>query len=247
MEQPWLTVQSLSKKVGPRSILTDITFTVQAGESVALLGPNGAGKSSLLHVLATLSRPTAGSILWHGKPLAKVAHAYRARLGFLGHEVFLYSHLTAAENLLFFSRMFPPARPSGPQGMYASNAENEDCIVKALRWAGLQWFAYERTANFSRGMKQRLALARLWLQSPTLLLLDEPFTGLDQQGKSWLETTLMQWREEGRSILFSSHDSEQALRLSDRYFVLKNGKIVQSGNSSETDPRDLDETLSTGN
>ena len=229
MTAPLLAAHRISKRIGLRHVLREISFEAEAGNVYALLGANGSGKTTLLHLLAGLSHPTSGQLLWRGKPVGRAEGRYRSGIGFLAHEPLLYGHLTARENLLFFTRLFCEERAGD--------------IPEALRQVGLTRFADDRAGNFSRGMQQRLSLARLWLQSPEVILLDEPFTGLDQQGTQWLEQMIDAWRQDGKLILLSLHEPNQALRISDGFLMLRAGRLEHSGRSSTVDPRELQERM----
>jgi heme ABC exporter ATP-binding subunit CcmA len=185
----------VSRRFGALWALRGVSLRVTAGEFVLLRGPNGSGKSTLLRVVAGLLRPTAGQIAYTGEPSAQ-GSAPRERIGFVAHSTLLYDDLTAAENLLFFGQLY--SVPDLPQRVEAG-----------LAAAGLAARGKDLVRTFSRGMRQRLSLARALLHSPSLLLLDEPVTGLDQQAFDWLEATLARLHAGGCTILLSVHGDRQ--------------------------------------
>ena len=205
-----LEVRDLSHKVGLHFILKNIHFELMQGEVLALLGPNGAGKSTLLKCLAGLL-PYSGQKQIFGSRLEK-NYALRQKIGYLGHETFLYMKLSARENLKFYSTLY-----------------NIDPDLDAvLREYVLSDFSEQLAETFSRGMKQRLALARALLPNPRLLLLDEPFTGLDQQSSELLRAKILDLRDEVAFVL-ATHELERAYEIADKFLILKNGRQVFFG------------------
>jgi ABC-type multidrug transport system ATPase subunit len=194
----------------------------RAGEIVGLLGPNGAGKSTLLSILSTLAAPTSGEVRYGGRTAAEIGSGLRSRIGVLSHDLHLYPELTAQENLLFFGRLY-----GVPDTAARASA--------ALERAGLEGRANDLVQAFSRGMRQRLALERALLHNPHLLLLDEPFTGLDDASTVTLIARLRELRAAGRMILVATHDLDTAEEVLDRAVVLRDGRLV----GSETDVRGL--------
>jgi heme ABC exporter ATP-binding subunit CcmA len=213
-----LSVVDVARHYGRRKALSQISFTCSAGEIVGLLGPNGAGKSTLLNILATLLSPSKGQIEY-GELAAKDGAAIRAQLGMLGHDLFLYPELTARENLTFFAQLY--GLPDAPRA-----AES------ALERAGLAERADDFVSGFSRGMRQRVALERALLHDPRLILLDEPFTGLDQTSTHALVERLKERQRAGCLIVLATHDLDVADGLLTRAIFLKNGRIVAT--DSET-------------
>ncbi|HEX7734481.1 MAG TPA: heme ABC exporter ATP-binding protein CcmA [Ktedonobacteraceae bacterium] len=210
---PYLAILGVKKSFGLKPILRGVNLSIQAGERVALLGANGAGKTTLLRILAGLSRPGEGKVTIDGLDLLQQTREVRRKVGFVAHQPYLYDDLTALENLLFFARMYAVEHPQ-------TRATN------LLLRVGLQKKARERASSLSRGQLQRLALARALLHSPRLLLLDEPDTGLDQEGLELLNELLQEHRAQGGTILFTTHDLEVAIQRSDQIAMLRNGRVA---------------------
>lgn len=208
-----LAVTGVSRHYGRQRALSRVSFAAGAGEIVGLLGPNGAGKSTLLGVLSTLIAPSRGKVLYGGRPARELGAALRRRLGYLSHDLQLYPELTAAENLEFFARLYGAARPAAR-------------VAAALARARLADRAGDRAGGFSRGMRQRLALERALLHDPRLILLDEPFTGLDERSVGDFVARLRGLRAAGRIVLLATHDLDVVDGLLDRAVVLRAGRMV---------------------
>lgn len=231
--QPAVRVRDLAQRLGGVEVLRGISFDLLAGESLAVLGPNGAGKTTLLRVLATLLLPTRGEVLIDGQDVRRAGPGLRRRLGFLGHQSFLYPQLTGWENLWFWARVFGVS-PPGPR------------VEEMLRLVGLEMFAHEPVRYYSRGRQQRLALARVLLHDPPLLLLDEPYTGLDRQAAFLLDGVIRAWRERGGAVVMTSHDWERALAGSDRVLALQRGRVALLAPSRRVDTNRLEEACRPG-
>ena len=204
-----LRVDGVSKVFGSLVALSGIDLTVPTGCMVLMAGPNGAGKSTLLRLLAGLGRPTEGSVHINGQDPARDAPV-RCQIGLLSHHTMLYEDLTASENLRVAARL---------HGLPGCAAE------AALATAGLAGRGSDRVHTFSRGMKQRLALARARLHNPSILLLDEPFTGLDQGATEWLTEQLRLVLESGCTGILVTHQMEEAVRIADHLIILRGGRI----------------------
>jgi len=181
---------------------------------VSVVGPNGAGKSTLLGVLATLSRPSSGTVTYGPHTAASGGGALRARIGFLSHELQIYAELTARENLEFFAALYGLPDAAARAG-------------RALAAAHLGARGDDPVGGFSRGMRQRLALERALLHDPRLVLLDEPFTGLDDPSTRALRDRLAALRQEGRIVLLATHDLDAVEGLLDRAVVLRDGRLTE--------------------
>ncbi len=178
-----------------------------------MLGANGTGKTTLLRILAGLTQPGKGTISICGLDGARDAHQIRRLIGFVAHQPYLYEELTALENLLFFARMYTVEH--GPERART-----------LLQRVGLERRMNERVSTFSRGLVQRLAWARALLHAPQVLLLDEPDTGMDQQGHELIDTLLDEHTAQGGCVLFTTHQLERAFHVSDRVIILVAGRIV---------------------
>ena len=213
MSAAGLVLEGVGKTYDGRRALTDVSTAFAPGQVSAVLGPNGAGKSTLLGIVSTLVTPTAGRLRWDGAPLGRGSLA-RARIGYVGHEPGLYGDLDARENLILFARLHGVADPEGrAQAMLAR--------------VGLGDVAPETPARaFSRGMQQRLALARALLHEPALLLFDEPASALDPAGAAWLGGELRAERAAGRIVVLVTHDLDAAGPIADRVLILRRGRVV---------------------
>jgi ABC-type multidrug transport system ATPase subunit len=208
-----LTLTDVSRNFGRRRALARVSFSCGSGDICGLLGHNGAGKSTLLAIVATLLRPSGGDVRY-GTITGHAGGAWiRARLGLLGHELQLYPELTAAENLRFFARLY---------GL----RDVERRVGDALAIARLADRAGDPVSGFSRGMRQRLALERALLHEPRLLLLDEPFTGLDQASAATLIVRLRALAASGRIIVIATHDLDLAEGLLTRAVILREGRVA---------------------
>jgi heme exporter protein A len=214
-----IELRKLTKAFGSKAALRGVDLSVAAGESLVIFGPNGAGKTTLIRILASLSRPTGGMVRIGGYDLATHAEGIRRYLGVVSHAPLLYDSLTAEENLRFFGRLYGVENP-------------EARITAMLEQVGLARRRGDLVRTFSRGMTQRLAIARALLHDPQVLLLDEPDTGLDPQAAEMLHRLLT--RLSGRSgesanqrtIVTVTHSLERGLAVADRVIILANGWIV---------------------
>jgi heme exporter protein A len=214
-----VTATSVGKTFEFKPVLRGVSLAVPGGATVALLGPNGAGKTTLLRILATLARPSAGAVTIDGLDLRRDAQAIRQRIGYLGHQPLHYEELTAEENLDFFARMY-------------GVRDRQMRVDALLERVGLRLKAHERVRNLSRGQTQRLALARAVLHEPSVLLLDEPDAGLDEQGVALLEEILRERAHAGRTAIFTTHDLAWGLRVADRVVALVAGRVTYDGTAA---------------
>jgi heme exporter protein A len=210
-----LHVEGVSRTFGRRRALTRVTFTTGGGAILGLLGPNGAGKSTMLSILATLMRPTSGRVRFGAHDATQAGASLRARIGVLGHDLFLYPELTARENLHFFAGLHHIADPSA-----AARA--------ALLRAGLEDRGNDPVGSFSRGMRQRVALERALIHAPRLVLLDEPFTGLDDASARALVSRLNELRAGGAIVIVATHDLDLAEGLLDVAVFLRDGRVAEA-------------------
>ncbi len=200
-----------------------VDLDLAPGERLALAGPNGAGKSTLLRILATLIRPQAGTLTVLGTDVAAGARQARGGLGYLAHDPLVYPDLTARQNLEFFGDLY---------GIPDRDARIDDL----LDHVGLRGRAEDTVRTFSRGMAQRLALARMLLHRPRLLLLDEPHASLDQRGALLLDDQLRAARSDGRAAVIVTHEVERVAPLCDRLVVLGAGRVVLDEPIAGIDP-----------
>ena len=210
-----VSVEDVSRHFGRRRAVSRVSFAVARGQILGLLGPNGAGKSTLLAMLGTLLRPTSGSIRFGTRDVTTGDDALRGQVGVLGHDLFLYPELTARENLSFFASLY-------------GIADAEGVAHAALERAGLVDRADDLVSSFSRGMRQRVALERALIHQPRLVLLDEPFTGLDDASTAALVGRLKGLREEGAIVILATHDLDLAEGLLDEAVFLRDGRMVHS-------------------
>jgi heme exporter protein A len=220
-----LAARGLSKRYGRACALAPLDLDVAPGERVAVFGPNGAGKSTLIRTLATALRPTAGRVLVEGVDAATDPATARARLGLVAHQTYLYPDLTATENLRFYARLY-------------GVRDGESRAVAALERVGLTHVRDRRVRTFSRGMQQRLSLARATLHAPPVLLLDEPDGGLDVAGTECLEALLglaLPGAAGGYrpAIVLASHNHALGRRLCRRVLTLERGALVSDSTVGE--------------
>jgi heme ABC exporter ATP-binding subunit CcmA len=213
---PRITLRRLSKFYERFVALDHLDLTIEPGEFVVVLGRNGAGKTTLLRTLGLLLSPSEGDLLFDALPARSLDPAFRRRLGFIGHETFLYDELTAAENLSFYASLY---------GL--ENAAER--VAAVLAEMGLEDRAASQARNLSRGLKQRLALARAWLHEPDILLLDEPATGLDAPTRTRMHRWLAGCHQSGRTVVVSSHDLAESLQPATRILLLEKGRVAFDG------------------
>jgi heme ABC exporter ATP-binding subunit CcmA len=210
---PAVRAEGLVRDLAGAPVLRGVDLVVEAGEVVALLGANGAGKTTLLRVLALLLRPGGGRLSLFGVEAGAAPPALRHRIGWVGHESCCYPDLTATENLAFWAELFELPDPAAR-------------AAELLAWAGLEAAARRPVRTFSRGMAQRLALARALLHAPDLLLLDEPYSGLDPEAVAALQTRLAHLAAAGHSIILTTHEIERVAPIATRLAILHRGRIA---------------------
>jgi len=209
---PRIEVRNLTKYYGRSTALRDLNLNISAGECVAVFGRNGAGKTTFLRILAGLTRPSSGSFKI-SFPDGKTPRFARGAVGYLSHSMSLYPDLTALENLRFFVRLM-------------NTSADDDALIGCMEAVGLGGREFEPVRNYSRGMMQRLAIARSFLHNPAILLLDEPFTGLDQVGLEVLENYIRRTKTEGKTCVMTLHDLMRGYELADRLVVIEKGAAV---------------------
>jgi heme exporter protein A len=205
-----VTVSQLVKTFNHRPALKDVSLTIGRGEKLVIFGPNGAGKTTLLKILATLMKPGSGTVRIEGYSLDQDAEQIRRRIGVVSHQSYLYGGLTAFENLEFYAKLHDIPNPG------RKVREVVDLVAMTPR-------INDRVDTFSRGMQQRVSIARSLLHDPSILLLDEPETGLDQAAIATVWSLL---RERGRTIIMTTHSLERGLEIADRVVILNKGRVV---------------------
>lgn len=218
-----LEAQGLEKRIGVKQVLSGLDLELRQGRFLTIFGPNGAGKSTFLRVAAGLISPSGGRLKVFGLDPAEEGVAYRRRLGFLSHASFLYDNLTAAENLRFYAELYG-LKNSAPT------------VAGLLEEAGLSLFANDTVRGFSRGMVQRLAIARAIIHSPDLLFLDEPYTGLDQSAALILNGVLTRFKGQGKTVIMVSHNFAEGLTPADEVAVIARGRVVAHREKGDLTP-----------
>jgi heme ABC exporter ATP-binding subunit CcmA len=214
MNEVAIRARGVSKFFGDFPALRNVDLEVRSGRALAMLGRNGAGKTTLLRILAGLSRPTHGEVSFPSS--GGGARDNRRRIGVIGHGTWIYDELTAEENIRFFCRLYGVA----DRGRVAS---------EWLDRVGLQRFRHARAGEYSRGMRQRLTIARAFLHDPSVLLLDEPWTALDDRAMDLLSSLVREAKARGRSVVICSHQLREAVELADEVALLHRGRIAYRG------------------
>jgi heme exporter protein A len=218
-----IQVQGLVKAFGLQAALRGVDLEVSEGEFLAVLGPNGAGKTTLLRILATLSKPTAGVVRIAGYDVSKAGLHARRLIGLVSHQTLLYPHLSAQDNLRFYGRLYAVG------GLEAR-------IGEVLELVGLSARRTDLVRTFSRGMQQRLTIARAILHRPQVMFFDEPYTGLDPQAATVLSEILAEVAAAGRTVLLTTHNLERGLNGPERVLILNRGKVAYRAHRAEIDP-----------
>jgi len=214
---PAIQAIGIVKDFGFRRVLDGVSLEVPRGSFYTLFGPNGAGKTTLIRILCSVARPTAGRAAVDGRDVRGVERgAVRAGIGLISHRTLVYDHLTGLENLLFFARLYGVPDPRERAG-------------ELLRHLDLWPRRDDAAGTYSRGMQQRLAIARALVHDPPVLFLDEPFTGLDPAATRLFSSLLERLRDERRTALMVTHDLAEGLAIGDRWGILSNGRIADSG------------------
>ncbi len=213
-------VHDITKNFGSMTVLDNVNFSVRGGEFLTIVGPNGAGKTTLIKIMATLVNATGGTVEIGGFNVKKSPEKVRGIIGVISHNTYLYNELTAGENLKFFGKMY--AIP-----------EIDRRVDEVLGDTGLADRKHDRVGTFSRGMKQRLSIARAILHKPSVLLLDEPYTGLDQQASASLESVLNSLTGSGITTIMISHDLKRGLALADQVMIMASGTVMYHAPASD--------------
>jgi heme exporter protein A len=228
---PALDARGICRDFGGHLVLRDVDLSLIAGETVVLLGPNGAGKSTLLRILALLLRPRAGEIRIEGRDVHAARVEALRQVGYLGHESACYPDLTPRENLAFYAELY--------------GIDDATRIDELLAWTGLAEAGERPLRTCSRGMVQRVGLARALLHRPRIVLLDEPFTGLDPAASEALDERLRALRSSGCAVLAAVHDVPRAAALATRVLILHAGRIAWTSGTTVPDAATLAEAYRT--
>lgn len=212
-----IVVEALTRRFNHLVALDKIDLLVEKGASFALLGPNGAGKTTLVRILSTLLRPTSGKVTLNGIDILEEPEAAKQQLGVVSHNPFLYDELTAMENLEFYANLF----------------DKEPDLSGLLKKVRLEKRAHDLVGTFSRGMKQRLSIARAVLHDPNILILDEPTAGLDISSRNNFYSLIEELKGEGKTFLLTTHYLDEAIRLCQKGVVLNKGRIMRDIDFSE--------------
>lgn len=223
-----IETQGLRKAFGPVAALRDVNLRVPYLQSATILGPNGAGKSTLIRILSTLIRPSAGHVAVDGLDVLAQGTEVRRRIGFAAHQTLLYGDLSALQNLRFYGRMY---------GLADVEARSRE-LINRVELAERQ---NDPVRTLSRGMQQRLAIARCLLHDPRILLLDEPYTGLDQRAARILTNLMHELLAEGRTLLMTTHDLQWAAEVAQQVFILLGGRVVHHASAYGLSAQDLRE------
>ncbi|HEB68706.1 MAG TPA: ABC transporter ATP-binding protein [Desulfobulbus sp.] len=219
----FLTVNNLCKEYEGRRALHKVSLSLQQGDFLSLFGPNGAGKSTLLRIIATLISPSSGQVEIKGFDLQEEPEAFKRQLGVISHQSLLYGHMTARENLLFYGALYKVEDP-------------QQRADELLRVVELYPRRHSRVSRFSRGMCQRLSIARALVNDPSLLLLDEPFSGLDQYAAAILTRQLDELRTRARTVIMVTHSLDRGLAAAGKVGILAGGRLLYLEDRDTIDP-----------
>ncbi|MBE3559522.1 MAG: ATP-binding cassette domain-containing protein [Ktedonobacteraceae bacterium] len=211
-------VRNLTKIFGKQEAVKDVSFTIGSGEIFGLLGPNGAGKSTIINMMCGYLQPTSGDTFIDGRSIAREPRQVKRMIGVVPQEIALYKDLSALENLEFFGEIY---------GL--SSQERKARAEELLHFMGLYERRKEPVKNFSGGMQRRINLALALIHRPTFLLMDEPTVGVDPQSREHIFTSIEQLRDQGTTILYTTHYMEEAERLCDHIAIMDEGRIIASG------------------
>ena len=220
-----LQSEDIRKTFGSFTALSGVTLSVKRGEFLTVFGRNGAGKTTFLKIAATLIRPTQGKVLIDGVSIEDHPENVRKRIGFLSHNTYVYRDLSPIENLRFFGRLY-------------GVSDIDEHIPPLLERVGLKRRSNDPVRSFSRGLQQRVGIARAFFHDPSLILLDEPYTGLDANAVAMLDELLDEAVTAGKTVILITHDIEQGLRAATQAAIIDQGKVVYSGSARDADVRE---------
>lgn len=214
MEEIILECLKIEKSFGFKKVLNGVDLKFFSKKITLLLGENGAGKTTLCKILSLLSQQNNGKLFYKGKSVVeRTKNEYKKVLGYLSHQPFVYNHLTAIENLMFFAKLYG----------ISNKKEKVEYLLKQFK---LYDYKNEIAGKYSRGLQQRLSLCKVFLNDPSILILDEPFTGLDQKATMELSKILFDYKREERIILIVTHEIDETVEIADNFIILKDGKIL---------------------
>lgn len=213
MSEQLIVVEDIKKSFGHLKVLDGVNLTINQGDIYILFGSNGVGKTTLMKILSTIFLADSGGLTLFGKIIKRRSKDIKARIGFMSHEPYLYKELTAWENLNFYANLF-------------SIKDKKQRIESLLKEVGLYHRSHDRVGSFSRGMKQRLSLARAILHSPDMIFLDEPYTGLDIKAQEILNNLIVSLNQKGKTFFLITHDVGNGFEIANRSGILSKGQII---------------------
>lgn len=229
MSEPLIKFSKVNKKYGHIHALKDVSVSFDKGEFISIFGPNGAGKSTFLKLLCTMTGPTSGDIFYEGTQLKKLKDSYRSRFGVISHQPFLYADLTAMENLRFYAKLY------GTRNI-------DERIKELLNKVELYKRRNDKVRGYSRGMLQRLSITRALLHSPDIIVLDEPYTGLDTHASDILTKILTELFDSNHTIIMVTHNIKQGYDASSRLAIIRRGQLVFNEKKTNISLTDFENT-----
>jgi ABC-type multidrug transport system ATPase subunit len=220
MSERILIAKDITKSFGRFQVLNGINLTIKQGERYILFGSNGAGKTTLVKILSTILPADSGELTLFGKKIERRERDIKAMIGFMSHEPYLYNELSAWENLNFYANLY-------------SVKDKKKRVESLLKEVGLYHRSHDRIGSFSRGMKQRLSLARTILHDPDIIFLDEPYTGLDLRAQEILNDLIVRLNQKGKTFFFITHDIGKGFEIANRSGILSKGQIVYEVEGAE--------------
>jgi ABC-type multidrug transport system ATPase subunit len=224
-----IEISNLVKKFGRKRVIDELELEVKDGDFLTIFGPNGSGKTTLIKLISTLLKPSSGTMMVNGHDSGEDGIEIRKSLGLVSHETYLYEELTAKENLKFYMKLY---------GIPFTKEKDRE-LDRMLRRVGLLHRMNDKVGTFSRGMKQRLSILRATIHNPKVLLLDEPYTGLDHKARGILNEMLLGFHNEGKTIVMTTHDIDKGYAVSQRLAILVGGKIVLDKQKTEIELENL--------
>jgi heme exporter protein A len=224
---PAIQVQSIRKHFGHLEALRGIDFELKKGDFLSLFGPNGAGKTTLIRILSALTRPSSGMARVAGYDVIEADPNMRREIGVISHASFLYADLSPLENIRFYATLY-------------GVEQAEERAIEVIEEVGLKARLHDRVRTFSRGMLQRLSIARAIVHNPSILFLDEPYTGLDHHASGILKEQLQALHTDQRTILMTTHDFSRGLEMCDRVAIMARGKLALWESADQIDPADFE-------